>query len=86
MRVKVPPIEIVVANVPIPRPVVPPTMPRSAVYAALLNLGTNETLDVNRTPKTCRTFFYRLRQRYDVGYRFIARQLRPGWSRIWRIE
>ena len=42
--------------------------------------------DVNRPRATIRNYIMKFRDEYGRELRFVTRNLRPGWTRIWRIQ
>jgi hypothetical protein len=85
MHVELPPIEHQFGAEPLPT-VARTSETRDRFHELLTNLGINMSLDVNRSRRAAQAHVYRFRKAHMPEAQYRVRELRPGWSRIWRVK
>jgi hypothetical protein len=79
------PVEHAYGNEPLPV-VARSAETRDRMFELLERLGLNMSLDVNRAKRAAQAYVYRYRRERASEAQFRIRQIRPGWSRIWRVK
>jgi len=56
------------------------------VREVLGKMAVGDCVDINRKPTSVNSIASRMRREYDIPLRVVVRELKPGWSRVWRTE